>query len=45
VREEMTHLVDDPGYAALIGTFGPSLLDKTGSRPAAAAERCRRAGG
>ena len=35
VREEMTHLVDDPGYAALIGTFGPSLLDKTGSRPAA----------
>jgi len=35
VREEMTTLVDDPGYAALIGTFGPSLLDKTGSRPAA----------
>jgi len=35
VREEMTHLVDDAGYAALIGTFGPSLLDKTGSRPAA----------
>lgn len=35
VREEMTALVDDPGYAALIGTFGPSLLDKTGSRPAA----------
>lgn len=35
VREEMTHLVDDPGYAALIGTFGPSLLDRTGSRPAA----------
>lgn len=35
VREEMTHLVDDPGYAALIGTFGPSLLDQTGSRPAA----------
>jgi phosphoenolpyruvate carboxylase len=31
----MTALVDDPGYAALIGTFGPSLLDKTGSRPAA----------
>ena len=28
-------LVDDPGYAALIGTFGPSLLDTTGSRPAA----------
>jgi phosphoenolpyruvate carboxylase len=35
VREEMNTLVDDPGYAALIGTFGPSLLDKTGSRPAA----------
>ena len=35
VREEMTTLVDDPGYAALLGTFGPSLLDKTGSRPAA----------
>jgi phosphoenolpyruvate carboxylase len=35
VRDEMTVLVDDPGYAALIGTFGPSLLDKTGSRPAA----------
>ena len=35
VREEMNELVDDPGYAALIGTFGPSLLDKTGSRPAA----------
>ena len=35
VRDEMTHLVDDPGYAALIGTFGPSLLDRTGSRPAA----------
>ncbi len=35
VREEMTALIDDPGYAALIGTFGPALLDKTGSRPAA----------
>ncbi|GGC60860.1 phosphoenolpyruvate carboxylase [Chelatococcus reniformis] len=35
VRQEMNALVDDPGYAALIGTFGPSLLDKTGSRPAA----------
>lgn len=35
VREEMNALVDDPGYAALIGTFGPALLDKTGSRPAA----------
>ena len=35
VRSEMASLVDDAGYAALIGTFGPSLLDKTGSRPAA----------
>ena len=35
VRHEMTALVDDPGYAALIGTFGPALLDKTGSRPSA----------
>ena len=35
VRQEMGALVDDPGYAALIGTFGPSLLDRTGSRPAA----------
>ena len=31
----MADLVDDPGYAALIGTFGPSLLDTTGSRPTA----------
>ena len=35
IREEMGGLVDDAGYAALIGTFGPALLDKTGSRPAA----------
>ncbi len=35
VGQEMGALVDDPGYAALIGTFGPALLDKTGSRPAA----------
>ena len=35
IRQEMTALVDDPGYAALIGTFGPALLDKTGSRPSA----------
>ena len=35
VRSEMATLVDDPGYAALIGTFGPALLDKTGSRPSA----------
>ena len=35
VRQEVEALVEDPGYAALIGTFGPGLLDKTGSRPAA----------
>jgi phosphoenolpyruvate carboxylase len=31
----MVGLVEDPGYAALLGAFGPALLDKTGSRPAA----------
>jgi phosphoenolpyruvate carboxylase len=34
-RREMAALVEDPGYAALLGAFGPGLLDKTGSRPAA----------
>ncbi|MGI4953630.1 MAG: phosphoenolpyruvate carboxylase [Janthinobacterium lividum] len=28
-------LVEDPGYAALLGAFGPALLDPTGSRPSA----------
>jgi phosphoenolpyruvate carboxylase len=28
-------LVEDAGYAALLGAFGPSLLDRTGSRPVA----------
>jgi len=31
----MQDLVEDPGYAALLGAFGPALLDITGSRPAA----------
>jgi phosphoenolpyruvate carboxylase len=31
----MQALVEDPGYAALLGAFGPALLDKTGSRPSA----------
>jgi phosphoenolpyruvate carboxylase len=31
----MQVLVEDPGYAALLGAFGPGLLDRTGSRPAA----------
>ena len=35
VRNGMEALVEDPGYAALLGAFGPSLIDKTGSRPAA----------
>jgi phosphoenolpyruvate carboxylase len=35
VRREMGALVEDPGYAALLGAFGPGLLDRTGSRPAA----------
>ena len=34
-RAAMAGLVDDPGYAALLGAFGPALLDRTGSRPAA----------
>jgi len=34
-RREMQELVEDPGYAALLGAFGPGLLDKTGSRPSA----------
>lgn len=35
VRREMEALVEDPGYAALLGAFGPGLLDRTGSRPSA----------
>ena len=35
IRLEMEALVEDPGYTALLGAFGPSLLDPTGSRPAA----------
>jgi glycine/D-amino acid oxidase-like deaminating enzyme len=35
IRREMQALVADPGYAALLGAFGPGLLDRTGSRPAA----------
>jgi phosphoenolpyruvate carboxylase len=31
----MGELVEDPGYAALLGAFGPALLDPTGSRPSA----------
>jgi phosphoenolpyruvate carboxylase len=35
VRASMEGLVGDAGYAALLGAFGPSLLDPTGSRPSA----------
>ena len=34
-RGQMQALVEDPGYAALLGAFGPALLDPTGSRPSA----------
>jgi phosphoenolpyruvate carboxylase len=34
-RAGMQELVEDAGYAALLGAFGPALLDPTGSRPAA----------
>ncbi|MFT8674498.1 MAG: phosphoenolpyruvate carboxylase [Acetobacter sp.] len=35
VIDNMKSLVADPGYAALLGAFGPSLIDRTGSRPPA----------
>ncbi|HUA76154.1 MAG TPA: phosphoenolpyruvate carboxylase [Acetobacteraceae bacterium] len=35
VRATMEELLADPGYAALLGAFGPALIDRTGSRPAA----------
>jgi len=35
MRAAMAGLVEDAGYAALLGGFGPALLDATGSRPAA----------
>ncbi|KAA5613740.1 phosphoenolpyruvate carboxylase [Rhodovastum atsumiense] len=35
VRAGMEGLVEDAGYGALLGAFGPSLLDRTGSRPPA----------
>jgi phosphoenolpyruvate carboxylase len=34
-RASMAELVEDAGYAGLLGAFGPALIDKTGSRPAA----------
>ena len=35
IRVNMEGLVEDKGYAAMLGAFGPALLDPTGSRPAA----------
>ena len=35
IRDGMEGLVEDAGYAALLGAFGPALLDRTGSRPSA----------
>ena len=35
IRSGMEGLVEDAGYAALLGAFGPALLDRTGSRPSA----------
>lgn len=35
VRHAMGDLVEDAGYGALLGAFGPALIDRTGSRPAA----------
>ena len=35
VRVGMEGLVGDAGYGALLGAFGPALLDPTGSRPPA----------
>lgn len=34
-RAAFSTLVEDGGYAALLGAFGTALLDRTGSRPAA----------
>lgn len=33
VTQEFGSIVDDPGYAVLLGTFGKNLVDRAGSRP------------
>jgi phosphoenolpyruvate carboxylase len=38
IRAAMAELLEDPGYAALLGIFGPALIEPSGSRPAARAE-------
>jgi phosphoenolpyruvate carboxylase len=35
IRANMEALVEDSGYGALLGAFGPALFDPTGSRPSA----------
>ena len=35
IRAGMEALVEDAGYGAILGAFGPALLDRTGSRPSA----------
>jgi phosphoenolpyruvate carboxylase len=35
IRTGMAGLVEDAGYGAMLGAFGPALLDSTGSRPSA----------
>ncbi len=35
IRAGMEALVEDAGYGAILGAFGPALLDRTGSRPTA----------
>jgi len=35
VRAAMEGLVEDAGYGAILGAFGPALFDPTGSRPSA----------
>lgn len=35
IGAHMRELVEDAGYASLLGAFGPALLDRTGSRPVA----------
>ncbi len=44
IGQEMTALLDDPGYAALLGVFGPNLLDRAGSRPAVRADENKASG-
>lgn len=34
INASMNELINDKGYGTLLSTFGPSLIDQTGSRPA-----------